>query len=98
MSCFWWYWVNFIFCLHIRSPESKKRKALSNGLPEKSGPSAKKAKKEEESSSEESSSEEEEPSPPAKAAPAGMTPLWCLGSSMNVHSCAGRLHGFLSLE
>lgn len=59
---------------HLRSPETKKRKAVTNDS-EVKGPTAKKAKKGAESSSSEESSDEEA-AVPAKTLPAGTSTLY----------------------
>uniref|UniRef100_A0A8C2EN79 LisH domain-containing protein n=1 Tax=Cyprinus carpio TaxID=7962 RepID=A0A8C2EN79_CYPCA len=55
-----------IFNFWVKSPETKKRKAVTSGPSAVNGPSAKKAKKDAVSSSSEDSSSEEEAAAPAK--------------------------------
>lgn len=55
----------------LRSPEAKKRKAVTNGPEAVNGPESKKAKKDAESSSSDESSDEDD-APPAKTPAAGI--------------------------
>uniref|UniRef100_A0A8C2C8T6 LisH domain-containing protein n=1 Tax=Cyprinus carpio TaxID=7962 RepID=A0A8C2C8T6_CYPCA len=64
-----------IFNFWVKSPETKKRKAVTSGPAAVNGPSAKKAKKDAVSSSSEDSSSEEEAAAPAKKVVQGTEPL-----------------------